>query len=97
MDSSGAFVVTSGSLVEQSRDPDGVSLVSRRLAVGHGVSFGPGHVHDVVHETGEPAVSIHTYSPPLSGLTFYDRTPYGFVAREVIAERHDFVTGGSDR
>lgn len=92
--SSGAFVVTSGSLVEQSRDIDGVSLVSRRLATGQATSFGPGHVHDVLHDSGQPAVSIHTYSPPLSGLTFYERTPYGFAAREVVPERHDFVSKG---
>ena len=43
-------------------------------------------MHDVLHETGEPAVSIHAYSPPLSGLTYYERTRFGFVAREFIEE-----------
>lgn len=95
--SSGAFVVIGGSLVEQSRAADGVSLVSRRLAAGQVAAFGPGHVHDVRYESGEPAVSIHTYSPPLSGLTFYERTPYGFAAREVVPERHDFVVRDTAR
>jgi len=31
-------------------------------------------------------VSIHAYSPPLSGLTYYERTRFGFVAREFIEE-----------
>jgi hypothetical protein len=31
-------------------------------------------------------VSIHAYSPPLNGLTFYDRTRFGFIAREFIEE-----------
>jgi hypothetical protein len=54
--------------------------------VGECGSFGTDYVHDVVFESGDPAVSIHAYSPPLSGLTFYDRTRFGFVAREFIEE-----------
>jgi len=83
---SGAYAVTSGSLVERFRDVDNVSLVSRRIGVGQFATFGPSHVHDVVHGDGAPAVSIHAYSPPLTGLTLYDRTSYGFVAREVVPE-----------
>jgi hypothetical protein len=46
----------------------------------------PEHVHDVIYESGQPAASIHAYSPPLSGLTVYDRTRFGFVACEFVAE-----------
>lgn len=83
---SGAYAVTSGALVERFRDVDNVSLVSRRIGVGQFATFGPSHIHDVVHGDGAPAISIHAYSPPLSGLTLYDRTRYGFVAREVVPE-----------
>ena len=31
-------------------------------------------------------MSIHAYSPPLSGLTYYERTRFGFIARELIEE-----------
>jgi hypothetical protein len=54
--------------------------------VGSVASIGTDYVHDVDFEDGEPAVSIHAYSPPLRGLTFYDHTPYGFVAREIVLE-----------
>ena len=84
--SSGVFAVTSGSLLERHRSADSVSIDSARFGVGDCASFGTDYVHDVVFDTGDPAVSIHAYSPPLSGLTFYDRTPYGFVAREFIPE-----------
>jgi hypothetical protein len=83
---SGAYVVTSGSLVERFRDTDNVSLVTRRIGVGQFATFGASHVHDVVHGDGTPAISIHAYSPPLTGLTFYDRSTHGFVAREVVPE-----------
>jgi hypothetical protein len=84
--SSGAFVVTSGSLRERSRGADHVSIAERRLLVGESATFGPSHVHDVLFESGSPAVSIHAYSPPLTGLTYYDHSPLGFVARDVIPE-----------
>ena len=53
---------------------------------GDSGSFGPEHVHDVIYESGRPAASIHASSPPLSGLTVYDRTRFGFAAREFVAE-----------
>jgi len=84
--SSGAFAVTSGALLEQSRADDGVSVRTRRLAVGQHGSFGPAHVHDVQHAAGSPAVSIHAYSPPLTGLTYYQRSALGFVAQAVVPE-----------
>lgn len=84
--SSGAFRVLQGGLLERSRDHDGVSLVSRRIGVGSIVTFGPSHVHEVVHDASAVAVSVHAYSPPLRSLTYYDWTRYGFAAREVVPE-----------
>jgi hypothetical protein len=84
--SSGAFYVADGALSERYRGDDGVAIASRRLAAGQHGAFGPSHVHDVVHAAGRPAVSVHAYSPPLTGLTYYDKRAHGFVAREVVAE-----------
>jgi hypothetical protein len=84
--SSGAMAMVAGWLNEQSRDGDGADLNARRFGPGDSGSFGPGHLHDVNFEYGRPAISIHTYSPPLPGMTHYDRTRYGFVAREYIPE-----------
>lgn len=84
--SSGAFRVTAGTLLEKHRAADGVGIDSGIFEVGGHGSFATDYVHDVVHVAGDPAVSIHAYSPPLSGLTYYDRTRFGFVAREFVEE-----------
>jgi quercetin dioxygenase-like cupin family protein len=84
--SSGAWTVTAGALYETYRGDDYVSVGDRHYAAGDSGSFGPGHVHDVIYESGQPAVSIHAYSPSLCGLTVYDHTRFGFVAREFKAE-----------
>ncbi len=84
--SSGAMRVTQGSLRETHRAKDGVGVRESIFTPGGVGSFGTDYVHDVVHETGEPAVSIHAYSPPLSGLTYYERTRFGFVARAFVEE-----------
>jgi hypothetical protein len=84
--SSGVFAVTAGVLSERRRAADHVSIESRTFRAGQFGSFGPHHVHDVALAPDRPAVSIHVYSPPLSGLTFYEHTDYGFVAREFLLE-----------
>jgi hypothetical protein len=84
--SSGAFRVTAGSLIESHRAADSVGVESGSFGVGGVGSFATDYVHDVAFESGDPAVSIHAYSPPLSGLTYYDRTRFGFIAREFIEE-----------
>jgi hypothetical protein len=84
--SSGAWTVTQGALYETYRAEDFVSVRDRHYVAGDSSSFDPEHVHDVIYEAGKPAVSIHAYSPPLSGLTIYDRTRFGFVARDFVLE-----------
>jgi quercetin dioxygenase-like cupin family protein len=86
--SSGAWTVTAGALYETFRAEDHFSVRDRHYAAGDSGSFGPEHVHDVIYEDGKPAVSIHAYSPPLSGLTVYDRTRFGFVARDFVLEEN---------
>jgi predicted metal-dependent enzyme (double-stranded beta helix superfamily) len=83
---SGAMALVTGWLNEQSRNDDGVSVASRRFGPGDSGAFGPDHLHDVNFEYGRPAISIHTYSPPLPGMTHYDLTRFGFVAREYVPE-----------
>lgn len=84
--SSGAWTVTAGALYETYRAEDHFSVRDRHYVAGDHGSFGPEHVHDVIYEAGKPAASIHAYSPPLSGLTVYDRTRFGFVARGFVLE-----------
>jgi len=86
--SSGAWTVTAGALYETYRAEDHFSVRDHHYVAGDSGSFGPEHVHDVIYENGTPAVSIHAYSPPLSGLTVYDRTRFGFVTRDFVLEEN---------
>jgi hypothetical protein len=84
--SSGVFVVTQGTLFEMHRASDNLSAESRSYVVGEHGAFGPDYVHDMIHESGKPAVSVHAYSPPLTGFTSYVRTDFGFVAEKYVRE-----------
>lgn len=84
--SSGVFVVTQGTLFEMNRASDHLSVESRSYTVGEHGSFGPDYVHDMIHQSGKPAVSVHAYSPPLTGFTSYVRTEFGFVAEKYVRE-----------
>jgi hypothetical protein len=96
--SSGAFAVTAGTLVEQYRSDDFVGIDCRHLREGDIASFGADHVHDVYRSIG-PAVSVHAYSPPLTGMTHYEHSPQGFVALELVPESlpFDFEISSSER
>jgi len=67
---SGAFVVVQGVLTEERlrfRAPPN-SVV---LEQGDSVAFDPTEIHRVLHTGDAPAVSIHTYSPPLLRMGSY--------------------------
>ena len=84
--SCGGFVVTSGELEERYRGGDSVSVEEHLFVAGEHACFDASHIHDVSHVEGRPAVSIHAYSPPLTSLTMYEPTPYGFVVSEVVPD-----------
>ena len=55
------------------RSPPGAVAEREYLTeqAGRSVGFTAGHVHDVVNERVEPAVSVHAYSPPLTAMSYY--------------------------
>ena len=67
--SSGAFVVVSGALTEET--VAGGRLRPVRLDPGHGRRFGARHVHRVGNRGDRPAVSVHAYAPALRWMTRY--------------------------
>jgi hypothetical protein len=77
--SSGAFWVVGGTLEERYLDDDR-SLAHRRIGAASGAGFGPRYVHDVRNGGTAPATSVHAYSPPMPGMTFYRTSPAGLVA-----------------
>ncbi len=44
-------------------------------------SFGASHIHDVQHAAGDPAASLHAYSPPLGAMGFYELDDGGTLTR----------------
>ncbi|MEV4410497.1 cysteine dioxygenase family protein [Catellatospora sp. NPDC049609] len=72
--SAGAFVVVAGSLTERTvrQELDGrASLTARVLTAGAGRQFGGHHVHQIVNNGLEPAISVHVYGPELATMTRY--------------------------
>jgi quercetin dioxygenase-like cupin family protein len=80
----GAFSVVHGALLELRWQATGT--VSRRVHAGETVTVDRGVVHDVVGGT-DGALSVHVYSPPLSGMGFYDdEEATRLVKFEVVAD-----------
>lgn len=67
--SSGAFVVVSGTLTEQTVSAG--RLRPRQLPAGQSRRFGARHVHQVANDGAVPAVSLHVYGPALRTMTRY--------------------------
>jgi predicted metal-dependent enzyme (double-stranded beta helix superfamily) len=77
--SAGAFAVARGELQEQTVPGGGARAAVAAFGSGQVRAFGPEHVHEVVNASAEPAVSIHAYSPSLTGMRRYTLTPAGLV------------------
>jgi predicted metal-dependent enzyme (double-stranded beta helix superfamily) len=82
--SRGAVAVVQGQVVEERLRLNGAP--SER-AVGAGESFGfePHDIHRVRHGGGQPAVTIHVYSPPLRRQGAYLVEPDGTLRRQALS------------
>jgi len=67
----------------------GAEPQSRRLQPGDTRQGGPGYIHRVQHAEGEPAVTVHVYSPRLDWVGQYRLDDEGVVRREVSPGRHE--------
>jgi rhodanese-related sulfurtransferase/mannose-6-phosphate isomerase-like protein (cupin superfamily) len=81
-ESSGAFVVATGTLEEH---PAGER--ARIIHPGELRAFGPDYTHDVRNVSNAPAISIHAYSPPLDEMNEYELDGSRLVPRERASER----------
>ena len=78
--SSGAVRVLEGNLLEDYfafRDGS-IVLETAAHAAGSTFSFDATYIHDVRHDGGAPATSIHAYSPALWRMGHYAFGPHGF-------------------
>ena len=84
--SSGAVTIVKGALRED-RLGWGGGVSSALYQVGDVFDFAPSDIHRVIHPGGEPAVSIHVYSPELRRMGAYAEGAGGTL------ERHPLATG----
>jgi predicted metal-dependent enzyme (double-stranded beta helix superfamily) len=82
--SAGAVAVVRGRVREE-RLRVGAEPSSRVIAHGEIFDFGASDIHRVAHEPGEPAVTIHAYSPPLWRMGAYEVLPGGELARHSMS------------
>jgi hypothetical protein len=78
--SSGAVRVIEGTLLEDflaAEDDGRIGLQTLAHGPGGGFSFDATHIHDVRHDGGVPATSIHVYSPALWRMGHYALGPRG--------------------
>jgi hypothetical protein len=82
--SAGAVKVVRGRVMEERL---ALGAPPRRRVVGTGVSFafGAADIHRVAHVPGEPAVTLHAYSPPLWRMGAYAIEPDGSLKRHSVS------------
>ena len=89
---SGVGVAVAAGAVREDLMVYGREHVARHLEAGDTRQGGPGYIHRVRHESGEPAVTIHVYSPRLEWVGQYrlDEAT-GIVRREVRPGRNELT------
>jgi mannose-6-phosphate isomerase-like protein (cupin superfamily) len=78
--SAAAITVLSGNVREDRMRLRGAPA-SRLVGSGETVTVPPSAIHRVLHAGGEPAVTIHAYSPPLVRTGAYELGPDGELLR----------------
>ena len=81
--SSGAVTIVKGQLREE-RLAWGGGVTAQTYGVGDVFDFGPSDIHRVIHPGGEPAVSIHVYSPELRRMGAYAEGAGGALQRHPV-------------
>jgi predicted metal-dependent enzyme (double-stranded beta helix superfamily) len=86
--SAGAVAVVSGAVCEQRLTIDGPPR-DRRFATGDTFHFSPADIHRVRHGGGDPAVTLHVYSPPLDRMGAYVIGDDGVLARQSVSSTEE--------
>jgi Cysteine dioxygenase type I len=82
--SSGAVAVVAGEIIEERMVLGGPPLRIPHAA-GDTFDFDASHVHRMRQDSGELAVSIHAYSPPLWRMGTYTTGPDGTLRRHSVS------------
>ena len=81
----GAVAVVAGSICEE-RLRFGAAPTRSEHEAGEVLTFGPDDIHRVTHLSGEPAITIHAYSPQLRRMGTYFEGPGGVLMRRAQDE-----------
>ncbi len=81
----GAVTVVEGAVCEERLRFAEAPLRAEHHA-GDVLSFGPDDIHRVTHLEGEPAITIHAYSPELRRMGSYEEGPGGALIRRSVDE-----------
>jgi quercetin dioxygenase-like cupin family protein len=86
---SGVGIAVAAGRVREDLMVYGDEHLALHLRAGDSRQGGPGYIHRVAHESGEPAVTIHVYSPRLDWVGQYRLGDEGIVRREVSPGRNE--------
>lgn len=86
--SSGAFLVTTGTLEEHRPGEQ-----SRVIFAGDFRAFGPDYPYDVRNASKAPSISIHAYSPPLTEMNEYELDGDRLIPRMSEAREYEIGDG----
>jgi hypothetical protein len=86
--SAGAVAVVSGAVREE-RLAIGGPPRDRVFAAGRTFHFSPADIHRVRHTGGDPAVTLHVYSPPLHRMGAYVVDDDGVLARHSVSSAEE--------
>ena len=59
--------------------------IARTASAGSAFDFGASDIHRVLDAGGEPAITIHAYSPPLDRIGSYEIEASGQLRRHAVA------------
>jgi hypothetical protein len=90
-DVSGVGLCVARGAVREDQMRYGATHLERRLRPGDARQGGPGYVHRVAHLEGEPAVTIHVYSPRLDWVGQYRIDEEGVLRREIQPGRRELT------
>lgn len=86
---SGVGIAVAAGAVREDLMVYGAEHLALHLTAGDSRQGGPGYIHRVTHEEGEPAVTIHVYSPRLDWVGQYRLGEDGVIRREVCPGRNE--------
>lgn len=85
-----ALICAQGMVVErQMQLPSGATRIE--MEVGLTREGGPGYIHSVAYGHGDPAISIHAYSPPLMRVGQFSVDEEGIMYRRITHGRQELM------